>query len=314
LDFMVREIAMATQRKTKSRGQFSDKTKAQLYAWDNGVCAMTGASLWMLDYGASSLCHYDWADHVRPRARGGSHEPENGVCVTEDANYEKGANGRANHYAYVAGQPTWKAFTTFGKVPEDTARCLRRDVLPRDWYFSRCLANLMWVVFGRVEGWTGTRTKAKPMYYPDAAFRFLEDFREQWRNDMKVETGPTIREACLDWASRGLLPARRGEDQDQMLEVLEADTPEDLARIAQKLVPYLRANERWIEKFDRWVGSCEAAAGSQLLKDIKHDGRVTSYVREVIEHNVRVLSGERLRPRDARKRPLRRRGVDWWTD
>jgi hypothetical protein len=298
----------------KVRGQFSDKTKAQLYAWDNAVCAMTGASLWMLDYGATSLCHYDWADHVRPRARGGSHDAENGVSVSEDANYEKGANGRANTFMYVAGQPTWKAFTTFGKVPKATARYLRRDVLLRDWYFNRCLANLMWYVFGRVQGWTGTRTIGKPMHYPNAAFRFLEEFRVHWREEMKGKSGPTVREVCLDWDDRGLLPASLGDDQKRMLEVVEADTSEDLARIGRKLMPYLRANERWIEKFDRWVLTCEAAAGSHLLKDLKRDERITPYVREVIEHNVSVLSGKRVRPRDAGKRPLRRRGSDFWTD
>ena len=299
--------------KAKARGQFSDKTKAQLYAWENAVCAMSGASLWMLDYGATSLCHYDWADHVRPRARGGSHEPGNGVSVTEDANYEKGANGRANSFMYVAGQPTWKAFATFGKVPEETAKFLRRDVLPRDWYFNRCLANLMWFVFGKVEGWTGTRNKEKRMYYPKAALRFLDDFRAQWQEDFEVEAGPTFQQACLDWDNRGLMPASLGTDQELMLDVLTANSAEDMARIGRKLAPCLRVNERWIDKFDRWVGSCESEAGSRLLKEMKRETRVTPYVREVIEHNVRVLSGERVRPRDGGKRvrPLWRRAVDW---
>ena len=303
---------MSTKRKTtKSRGQFSDTTKAQLYAWDNAVCAMTGASLWMLDYGATSLCHYDWADHVKPRARGGSHESENGVSVAEEANYEKGANGRANRYAYVAGQPTWKAFAGFGKIPEDTAKYLRRDLLPRDWYFNRCLANLMWFVFGRVEGWTGTRIKGKPMYYPKAAFRFLEDFREQWRNDLKVDGGPTFRAACLDWDNRGLLPASLGADRELMLEVLTAEDHNTLAAIGKKLMPYLRLNERWIEKFDRWAATSEAESGSRLLKDLNRESNVTPYVRDVIEHNIRVLSGERLKPRDKGRRPLPRRVADW---
>jgi hypothetical protein len=305
---------MAKRRKTaKARGQFSDKTKAQLFAWDNAVCAMTGASLWMLDYGATSLCHYDWADHVKPRARGGGHEAGNGVCVAEDANYEKGANGRANSYHYVAGQATWKAFATFGKVPEDTARYLRRDVLLRDWYFNRAIANLMWFVFGKVEGWTGTRNKAKPMYYPKAAFRFLEDFRAQWQEDKQVGGGPTFKEACLDWDRRGLLPASLGEDQALMLDVLMATEHEDLAAIGEKLVPLLRHNERWIERFDCWARSCELTAGDRLVRELGRDRRVSPYVREVIEHNVRVLKGGKLKPRDGgrRVRSLARRVADW---
>lgn len=308
---------MARKRKTTgARGQFSDATKAQLYAWDNAVCAMTGASLWMLDYGATSLCHYDWADHVNPRARGGGHEPANGVCVAEDANYEKGANGRANSYFYVAGQPTWKAFATFGKVPEETAKYLRRDVLPRDWYFNRSLANLMWYVFGRVERWTGTRTIEKPMYYPRAAFRFLEDFREKWRDEKGVESGPTFREACLDWDNRGLLPSSLGSDQELMLSVVTAEDDKGLERIGKKLMPLLRRNERWIEKFDRWAANCDRATGAMLAEDLSRDVGVTPYVRAVIEHNVRVLGGDRTRPRDGgkRNRPLGRRGVDWWAD
>lgn len=305
---------MARKRKaTKARGQFSDKTKAQLYAWDNAVCAMTGASLWMLDYGATSLCHYDWADHVKPRARGGSHEPGNGVSVTEDANSEKSANGRSNLYAYVAGQPTWKAFTMFGKVPEETARYLRRNVLPRDWYFNRCIANLMWFVFGKVERWTGTRNKEKPMYYPRAALRFLEEFQQLWRKEVGDEDGPTVRLARLDWEERGLMPASFGADQELMLEVVTATEADDLAKIGRKLAPCLRINDRWIKRFDRWVASCEAEAGSQLLKELAGEERVTPYVRMVIEHNVKVMSGQRMKPRDGgmRVRPLRRREPDF---
>jgi hypothetical protein len=299
-------------KRTKARGQFSDATKARIFAWDNAVCAMTGASLWMLDYGATSLCHYDWADHVKPRARGGSHDAGNGVCVAEDANYEKGANGRANSYHYVAGQATWKAFASFGKVPEDTARYLRRDVLPRDWYFNRAIANLMWFVFGKVEGWTGTRNKAKPMYYPKAAFRFLEDFRAAWQDDHEVEVDPSFKDACLDWDRRGLLPASPSEDQALMLDILTAKDHTDLAAIGKKLMPCLRRNDRWTERFDRWAATCELTAGQKLVTELTRDKAVSPHVRDVIEHNVRVLGGEKLRPRDGgvRVRSLARRVAD----
>ena len=258
----------------------------------------------MLDYGATSLCHYDWADHVKPRARGGSNKRENGVSVSEDANYEKGANGRANTFMYVAGQPTWKAFTTFGKVPADTAHNLRRNVLPRDWCFNRCIANLMWFVFGKVEGWTGTRIKAKPMYYPRAALRFLGDFRECWREEVGGENVPTVQQASQDWKLRGLLPETFGADQKLILEVLTARDDKDLATIGKKLMPLLRHNDRWIDRFSRWAGPCEEVTGRKLLTDLKRDKKVTPYVREVIEHNVGVLQGKRLRPRDGRARRL----------
>ena len=106
----------------------------------------------------------------------------------------------------------------------------------------------MWFVFGKVEGWTGTRIKKKPMYYPKAALRFLEDFRAQWQEDFEVEAGPTFQQACLDWDNRGLMPASLGADQELMLEVLTATEVEDLARIGRKLAPRLRINERWIEQ------------------------------------------------------------------
>ena len=307
---------MARKRKTaKARGQFSKKTKAQLYAWDNAVCAMTGASLWMLDYGATSLCHEDWADHVKPRARGGSHDRKNGGSLTDDATYEKSATGRSNLYAYIAGQPTWKAFTTFGKVPESTARFLRRDVLPRDWYFNRSLANLMWYVFGHVEGWTGTRIKKKPMHYPIAAFGFLEEFRGIWIDESDRRGDPTPTAVRSDWRKRGLLPTTLGEDQTLMLEVVNATSIADLVRIGKKLMPMLRRNERWIEKFDRWVARGELAAGQMLLRELSRDKQVTPYVRDVIKHNVHVLGGERWRPRDTGQRvQLPRRGADWWAD
>jgi len=104
-----------------------------------------------------------------------------------------------------------------------------------------------------------------------------------------------------------------GEDQLLMLETVTAGSEKELESIGKKLMPLLRRNERWIDRFDGWVAHCERAAGVKLLVDLSRDKRVTPYVREVIEHNVRVLSGERVRPRDGGKRvrPLWRRAVDW---
>jgi hypothetical protein len=173
----------ADRRTAKARGTFSPTVKARLFAWDRAVCAFSGASLWVLDYGACSLFHEDWMDHIRPAARGGTHDVTNGICASEIANWVKGANGRANLYWFVGGRPTCHFYDAVGRVPSDIARRLRRDVRSRDWYLNHCFRNLLWRVNNRVNRSRDRRHTNTPGYYASAALGVLEDYRRVWANE-----------------------------------------------------------------------------------------------------------------------------------
>lgn len=271
-----------------TRGAFSPATKAKIYAWDNAVCAFTGASLWVLDHGVSPLVIEEWADHIKPARRRGTHDPSNGIATSAEANWTKSANGRDSTYLFVGGQPTWAFYSTFGKVPEEVVQRLLRDVQPEDWYFNRCLANMMWAVAGRAEGWTGARIKGNPMHYPNAAFRFLEDWR---RARGKNEKSTDRLSACQDWRRRGLLPKRLSEDQRLLLEVLTAECALDIDAVIERLLKHYRANSRWLERFDHWTNHATEEAGRRLLTGLRKAPNVSPPVRAMIRHNVNILQG-----------------------
>lgn len=304
---------MAKKRKVKvkSRGKFSDETRAQIFAWDRAVCALTGANLWMLDYGLSGLEQEDWADHIKPAARGGKHVAENGVCASAGANSTKSANGRANEFWFIGGRPTYRFYSDLGKVPEATATWLRRDVIKRDWYFNRSLRNFLYVVSADVFDVRGYKRHDDKLYYPKAALRFLNEFRETWRLDHKHDTGPTRGEAVLDWQARGLLPDPVRPEQMDILELLSCEEQEDVMRLAKRLSKRYARNFGWVEKMDAWTRTCDPVKGRELVEKMKEDLEVSPLVEDLVAHNVRVLSGLPKPPRKEAKRETTRRWAEY---
>lgn len=290
-----------------TRGSFSPGSKAKIYAWDNAVCAFTGGSLWVLDHGASPLVIEEWADHIRPARRRGTHDPSNGIATSAEANWTKGANGRDSTYLFVGGQPTWAFYSTVGKVPEDVARRLMRDVQPDDWYFNRCLANLMWAVAGRAEGWTGARIKGDPMHYPKAAFRFLRDWRRKRGRAGKPIDHVSV---CRDWRKRGLLPRSLSGDQRLLLEIVNAESSGDVDALIGRLIKHYRANARWLDRLDRWTNRASKESGRKLLAGLRNAPNVSPPVKEMIRHNVKILQGL-PRARDSGIRDVVRRSAEY---
>lgn len=298
---------MNKDRRKTARGQFSKARKAEIYSWDRAVCAFTGASLWILDYGASGLFQEDWMDHIKPAARKGSHEAANGVCAAASANWVKGANGRANEYWFVGGRPTWNFYENVGRVPKDTARALRRQVEPRDWYFNHCLRNLMWRVANLAGGSDDPRHTKRPDYYPKAAWRFLEQFRAEWPTGKSL----TVKTAIHDWQYRRLLPKTLSPDQLKLLDVLESTSWHDIERIANNLTATYRANDKWLARMDRWTTSCDRRKGKALIRDMLADSLVTPRVKDVVIDNVRLLSGLPKPLHGEAVRDVTRRRVDY---
>ena len=301
---------MARKRKTaKARGKFSDETRAQIFAWDRAVCALTGANLWMLDYGLSGLEQEDWADHIKPVARGGKHVATNGVCASAAANFTKSANGRANEYWFIGGRPTYRFYTDLGKVPEATANWLRRDVIKRDWYFSHSLRNFFYVISHHAYGSTGYK-RGGP-YYRKATLRFLEEFRSAWRLDHDHTVGPSPGEAILDWQRRCLLPNPVWSEQIGILNLLNCEDGTDIDRLAKRLSKRYAKNFAWVEKMDAWTKSCDPAKGRALLEQLKKDADVSPFVEDLVTHNITVLSGLPKPPRDEAKRETTRRWEEY---
>lgn len=303
---------MARKRKTaKARGKFSDETRAQIFAWDRAVCALTGANLWMLDYGLSGMEQEDWADHIKPVARGGKHAATNGVCASAEANSTKSANGRVNEYWFIGGRPTYRFYADLGKVSESTARWLRRDVLVRDWYFNRSLRNFTYVVAGHCDDYSEYKRHADRAYYPKATLRFLNEFREAWQTDLDHDVGPTRGEAVLDWQARGLLPDPVWPEQMRLLDLLGCEDAEDVIALAKGLSRRYAMNCTWVDKMDAWTKSCDPARGRALIEQMKADAEVSPLVEDLVTHNVRVLSGLPKPPRVESKRETIRRRAEY---
>jgi hypothetical protein len=62
--------------------EFTDATKAAIFARDRATCCFSGANLWLLDKSLRTGWQADLADHIKPRSRGGTAAPENGVCAS----------------------------------------------------------------------------------------------------------------------------------------------------------------------------------------------------------------------------------------
>jgi hypothetical protein len=202
----------------------------------------------------------------------------------------------------------------YGHVPPQTARLLRRDMHPEDWFLNRALVNLLWKTIGVVEGWTGSRIVEKKHHYPGAALEFLQTYRRRWQRLHETDSGPTPSQLLRELRARHLLPSGHlSEDQKVLLSLIEAETVEDVVATAKKLERYYRTNSRWVDRLDAWLGRCDTAGGRKLLNEMRLDRRVSPHLRKVITHNVRELSGTPLRPRDggSKVRRLRRRAIDW---
>jgi len=303
---------MARKRKrVKARGKFSDETRAQIFAWDRAVCALTGANLWMLDYGLSGLEQEDWADHIKPVARGGKHVATNGVCASAEANFTKNANGRANEYWFIGGRPNYRFFADLGKVPESTARWLRRDVQPRDWHFNRSLRNLLLAVVGYCYDSSEYSRHADRLYYPKAALRFLNQFKYAW-NTKPPDGRPFTRESVeRDWRARDLLAAEPWPEQRYLLELLNLESPEAIDLLAKTVAKRYAKNFRWVEKMDHWTRSCDPAKGQAIVRAIHQDADVSPLVKDLVIHNIRILSGLPMPPCEEAERDTTRRCTDY---
>ncbi len=126
------------------RTEFTPQQRAAIYARDRATCCFSGANLWLLDTPLRPGYETDWADHVRPSARGGRSEVDNGVCASHTFNGKKRQNSADTSYLFENGIPTLVYFNIFGPLPAiQTARLRRLEKLvPADWFFNRALTSI----------------------------------------------------------------------------------------------------------------------------------------------------------------------------
>jgi len=178
------------------RTDFTPAQRAMIYARDRATCCFSGANLWLLDSPLRPGFQVDWADHVRPSARGGRSEIENGVCASHTFNAKKRQNSADTSYLFERGIPTLVYFHIFGPLPRFQTDRLRRlgSLLPADWFFNRALGSIL-IGFEyrcRLERY-GERPTRDDAYWFNAAFRKLCEFQKVQSSleNRKVVVNPT---------------------------------------------------------------------------------------------------------------------------
>jgi hypothetical protein len=130
---------------TRARKDFTPAQRAEIYVRDRATCCFSGANLWLLDSHLRPGYETDWADHVKPSARGGSSDQSNGVCASHTFNAKKRHNTADNAYLFERGLPTWRYFSIFGPLSIEQANRLNRlaNLAIPDWYFNRAVALVL---------------------------------------------------------------------------------------------------------------------------------------------------------------------------
>lgn len=255
--------------------EFKDDQRAEIYARDRALCAYSGRSLWLADYGAAPHA-VDWIDHVLPVARGGLSTIDNGVACSHLYNFQKRA-GAGSVLLFRAGRPTSDFFTFFHVVPPSIAEHLVRfaELAPADWFFNRALLHvLLGAVAKSAKRKDGTDLARGADYRARAAFRFLETWSK------KSAGLPSLRK-------RGLLPKRPGPDQKLLLSAAHADSESDLKRLIGGLAPYSAPSWRALEMLADLNSNTEARAFARAVAKHPH---VASSVKRAVQLNVKSLS------------------------
>ena len=124
----------------RTRTDFTDDQRAELFRLDCATCSYSGRNLWILDYGMDPSYAIDWADHIVPASKGGPSEIENGATASWFHNYLRG-DAQNRLYLFHRGQPTASFLWHYGPLPDATCRNLQRfaRLHTSDWFLNRGL-------------------------------------------------------------------------------------------------------------------------------------------------------------------------------
>ena len=128
---------------TRTRTDFTDEQRAELFRLDRATCSFSGRGLWILDYGMDPSYAIDWADHIIPASKGGPSELDNGATASWFHNYLRG-DAQSRLHLFHRGQPTPEFLWHYGLIPETTWHNLQRFACLQtsDWFLNRGLWHL----------------------------------------------------------------------------------------------------------------------------------------------------------------------------
>jgi hypothetical protein len=263
------------------RDEFTDRQQAEIFARDRALCCFSGKSLWALDYGGEPAPG-PWIDHIKPAARGGRAELDNGACASWLYNKLKRDSG-SGMYLFRAGRPTADFFTFYEVVPPAISAHIRRFAALHwsDWYFNRAAGEAKLAAAFISEEQTRQADKTSytrgPDYWAGASLKWLI----KWQKIIHQEKP-------RNFASRGLLPTNASVDQAILANLASATTIDAVLRIAQDLAPYSLAS--WNALVD--LATVQTAAEAQaLLARVTADPHVVPRVRQALEQNISLLYG-----------------------
>ncbi len=258
------------------RKNFSNKQKAKIYARDRAICCFSGASLWLLDYGAAPST-IDWADHIHPSALGGEADLENGSCASWLYNWVKRQH-TAGVYLYQQGRPTADFYLLHETLSENVAAHLKRfsTLHWSDWYFNRAVFHVLLAASQKGERrMDGKVFKRDSNYWCGASLKSLDE----WRRHSEGE-------GVSSFKSRGLLLKRLTADQMILFNLCEATQLSQVKRACQELTPYVKASE---EAMLALADIQELKQAKLLLASVRSDPYVVKRTKDAIATNIQRL-------------------------
>jgi len=260
-----------------TRKNFTDQQKAEIYARDRAICAYTGMSLWLLDYGASPTLS-DQVDHQTPASHGGGADIDNGVLCNHMYNYVR-RNGAVPVSLFEWGLPTTELFWVYGRIPRAMMDHMKRfsTLHYSDWYLNRAVFSIRLAAASTLDE---KRIDGKPFvrgrdYYCKAALRRLNE----WREILDSEKPGTL-------AARGLLPTNPGPDHEAILQGIKATTAPQVVAVAEELDPYITASYAAVTGIE---GHTSRASLQRHLERVQRDRFVVDRTKRAVVDYVRWL-------------------------
>ena len=252
------------------RQNFTDQQKAEIYARDRAVCAYTGMSLWLLDYGASPTLT-DQVDHRTPASQGGGNDIDNGVLCNHMYNYVR-RNGVVPVSLFDWGLPTTELFWVYGGIPRAMMHHLKRfsTLHYSDWYLNRAVFSIRLAASSSLDD---RRIDGKPFvrgrdYYCQAAHKRLS----AWREILDSENPGTL-------AERGLLPTNPGPDHEILMRGINAKSISQVVAVAEALDPYITASDAAVTGIE---GHTSRASLQRHLNKVQRDPYVVDRTKRAV--------------------------------
>lgn len=260
------------------RKNFTDRQKAEIFVRDRAICAFSGKSLWVLDYGLSPTFDVDWVDHIKPASKGGGNEIENGICASSFYNSKKNDNSRDNSYLFHNGKPTSEFYYHFEVIPNAVADHIERfsSAAISDWYFNRAASRFLYGLSWLVEARRGNVYVRDDHYYSKSTLSALVSWRKKSQADRSFE-------------SRGLISKKVSEDQKTLLKLRDLETEVEILQ-------HMRSCDDWYENgmlaLDELAEVGSEQALTAVLKKYCSMPRVPKRVISILEENSSRLKGK----------------------